>query len=94
MKEKTEAARRKSREEWVVLMADYEVGDLPQREFCERHEVAYSTFGYWRKQLCSPATASERPSEPFLELPSLVSNENTEWRMELDLGSGMILRVR
>ncbi len=94
MKEKTEAARRKSREEWVVLMADYEVGDLPQREFCERHEVAYSTFGYWRKQLCSSATASVRPSEPLLELRSLVSNESMEWRVELELGSGMVLRVR
>jgi len=94
MKEKTEAAGRKSREEWVALMAEYEAGDLSQREFCERYEVAYSSFGYWRKQLCSQATASVLPSEPLLELPSLVSNKSTEWRVELDLGSGMVLRVR
>ncbi len=94
MKEKTEAAARKSREEWVALMAEYEAGDLSQREFCERHEVAYSTFGYWRKQLRSSAVQTVRPSEPLLELSPLVSNETAEWRVQLDLGCGVILRVR
>ncbi len=54
MNQVSETAGRKSRAEWAELMAIYEAGDLPQREFCERHEVAYSTFGYWRKQLRSP----------------------------------------
>ena len=94
MNEKTEAAGRKNREEWVALMAVYEAGDLSQREFCERHELAYSTFGYWRKQLCSPAVKPVRPSEPLLELSPLVSNEATEWRVQLDLGCGVMLRVR
>ncbi len=94
MNEKTEAAGRKNREEWVALMAAYEAGDLSQREFCERHELAYSTFGYWRKQLCSPAVKPVRPSEPLLELSPLVSNEATAWRVQLDLGCGVMLRVR
>lgn len=46
MNEGSEQTARKSRTEWIELMALYEAGDLSQREFCERHEVAYSTFGY------------------------------------------------
>ena len=69
-------------------------GDLPQREFCERHEVAYSKFGYWRKQLNSPAVQSARTSEPLLDLSPLALEDVRKWRVELDLGSGVILRVR
>ncbi len=94
MNEVAEQTVRKSREEWVELMAAYEAGDLAQREFCDRHEVAYSTFGYWRKQLRSPAVQLVRTSESLLELSPLVLNETMEWRVELDLGSGVMLRVR
>ncbi len=94
MNQVAERVDRKSREQWVELMLAYEAGTLSQREFCERHEVAYSTFGYWRKQLCSPAVKPVRPSEPLLELSPLVSNEATEWRVQLDLGCGVMLRVR
>ncbi len=85
---------RKSREEWVELMAAYEAGDLAQRRFCDRHELAYSTFAYWRKQLRSPAVQLVRTSESLLELSPLVLNEMMEWRVKLDLGSGVMLRVR
>ncbi len=94
MSDISEKTGRKSREEWVELMAAYEAGDLPQREFCERHEVAYSTFGYWRKQLHSPAVQSARTSEPLLELSPLALDDVRKWRVELDLGSGVMLRVR
>ncbi len=94
MNEVAEQMVRKSREEWVELMAAYEAGDLAQREFCERLEVAFSNFGYWGKQLRSPAVLSVRTSEPLLELSPLVLNDAMEWRVELDLGSGVMLRVR
>ena len=34
-----------SSEDWVELMAEYEAGDLSQREFCGNHDVAYSAPG-------------------------------------------------
>ena len=94
MNEVAEQTVRKSREEWVELMAAYEAGDLAQREFCERHEVAYSTFGYWRKRLRSPVTPLETASEPLLELSPLALNDASDWRVELELGSGLVLRLR
>ena len=94
MNEVSEPGVRKSRAQWIELMAMYEAGDLPQRQFCERHEVAYSTFGYWRKRLASPVTPLEAASEPLLELSRLALNDAVDWRVELELGSGLVLRLR
>ena len=94
MNEVSETAGRKSRAEWVELMAAYEVGDLPQREFCERYAVAYSTFGYWRKQLRSPALPVMPGAEPLVELSPFRLDDTMDWRVELDLGCGVKLRVR
>lgn len=95
MNEVSETTGRKSRAQWVELMAAYEAGDLPQREFCERHGVAYSTFGYWRKQLRSPALPVMAAAEPLVELSSFgFSDDTTPWRVELELSSGLVLRLR
>ena len=67
-------------------MAQYEAGDLSQRIFCEQHGLAYSTFGYWRKQLRQPSS--------LIELPMLPTGESRDWRVELDLGKGMVLRLK
>ena len=77
---------RRSRSAWEQLMAQYEAGDLSQRIFCEQHGLAYSTFGYWRKQLRQPAS--------LIELPMLPTDESRGWRVELDLGKGMVLRLK
>ncbi len=95
MNEVSAPAVRKSRAQWVELMAAYEAGDLPQREFCERHAVAYSTFGYWRKQLRSPGLPVACTAEPLVELSAFgFADDTAPWRVELDLGCGVKLRVR
>ncbi len=95
MNEISETTERKSRAQWAELMAVYEAGNLPQREFCKRHAVAYSTFGYWRKRLASPVMPSALVAEPLLELSPLSFGDDTPpWRMELELGSGLVLRLR
>jgi len=77
---------RRDRSAWEQLMAQYEAGDLSQRHFCEQHGLAYSTFGYWRKQLRQPAS--------LIELPMLPTGESRDWRVELDLGNGVVLRLK
>lgn len=94
MNEVSAPATRKSRAQWIELMAAYEGGDLSQREFCEQHAVAYSTFGYWRKQLRSPVLAVKPAAEPLLELSAFGLDNTRDWRVELDLGCGVLLRVR
>lgn len=100
MSEEKEGATRKSRGEWVELMAAYEAADLPQREFCKTHGIPYSSFCYWRKQLSMEGRSS---SAALVELPAAFAEQlagersataNSPWRVELELDSGTVLRIR
>jgi hypothetical protein len=82
-----------TRAEWEALMVRYEISDLTQREFCAQQGLAYSSFCYWRKCLRTPAAVEECES-PLIELPSLPASEQWTWRIELDLGQGVVLRMR
>lgn len=33
-----------------ALMEQYETGEMKQREFCLRHQIKKSTFGYWLRK--------------------------------------------
>jgi putative transposase len=87
---------RRSQEDWNWLMTEYEAGDVTQRQFCERHQLAYSTFCYWRKRLSAGAVRTELAavSAPLLELPVLPTPGQSDWRLELELGQGMVLRLK
>jgi hypothetical protein len=94
MNEELGKSDRKSEGEWVELMAAYEAGDLPQREFCKAQGVAYSSFGYWRRRLRSQAPSLARAAAPLVELSPLPMDDTGDWRVELELGGGLVLRLR
>ena len=87
------AIKKPGRAEWEQLMAGYEAGSLTQREFCAQHGLVYSSFCYWRKQLRITEAVDDNAPAP-IELPSLASGEVPTWRVELDLGQGVVLRMR
>ena len=93
MSNSTNSNTRRDRSAWEQLMAQYEAGDLSQRIFCEQQGLAYSTFGYWRKQLRRSAHNENQPAS-LIELPMLPTGESRGWRVELDLGKGMVLRLK
>jgi putative transposase len=86
-------SKKRSRVDWEALMARYEISGLTQREFCAQQGLAYSSFCYWRKRLRT-IEAVENKAPPLIELPSLPSSELRPWRIELDLGQGVVLRLR
>jgi len=83
--------QRLNREAWAQLMAAYEAGDQTQRAFCAEHGVAYSTFCYWRRRV-REAEPTDAAAPTLVELPVL-SGSGT-WRLELDLGDGVVLRLK
>jgi len=94
MTEKTITTKpRHSRSDWEQLMAQYEASGLKQRAFCEQHRLAYSTFCYWRKQL-RQSPSIESHSDHLFELPTLLGDKIPDWRVELDLGHGVTLRMK
>jgi len=87
---------RRTQDDWSQLMTEYEAGELTQRQFCARHQLAYSTFCYWRKRLSAGAVRTElaATSVPLLELPVLPMRGQSDWRLELELGHGVVLRLK
>lgn len=100
---------RRSREEWRSLVEEYEACDMPQTRFCAEHGLSGTQLRYWRKRFLQEASAGGDSESliDFLELP-LVSPKRSspapvptpapagdgDWRVELDLGGGMVLRLR
>jgi transposase-like protein len=83
--------RKRSRADWEQLMTRYEASEVSQRAFCTQHGLAYSSFCYWRKQL---RTAVSAGVPALVELPMGDSSAMPSWRVELDLGRGVVLRLR
>lgn len=101
---------RRSEAQWRALVASFERGDETRRVFCARHRVARSTFDWWRKRVRGQAAVSRRgaraaavprPQAPvFVELTPTAtgvigsSAAATGWDLELELGAGLVLRLR
>lgn len=92
---------RRSRSQWQSLIARGERSELSVSEFCRRESISTASFYSWRKRLggATPgATVAEIGAEDgaFLELGVLGSEAASpaRWEIELELGAGMILRLR
>ena len=94
MSEEKRVVVRRSPEEWRAILARFERSGQSHREFCLAEELAPSTFWWWRRKLGrtgpdgAPVDAAvfvelaeDRPAAP-------------EWDAELNLGGGVVLRVR
>ena len=90
MKQITRKHNRRTQAEWSALIARFEVSGLSQEQFCLQEEVAPSTFWKWRAKL----RLSTQTTEGFVELPSITPSTPSEWDRELDLGGGVVFRMR
>lgn len=95
---------RRTDTDWRNLMIAYEQGDQTQREFCQTHELAWSTFQKWRHQLKGQIEANLHSSPiAFKQIVMTQSNhekiaktvvKERSWDVELELRGGMVLRIR
>ena len=94
MSEGKRAVVRRSPEEWRTILERFERCGQSHREFCLAEDLALSTFSWWRRKLRrSGAHGAAVDGAVFVELaadrPTLPA-----WDAELDLGGGMVLRLR
>jgi putative transposase len=95
--------RKRSVAEWRALVRAYAQRSGTAPEFCREHGVAVSTLDWWRRRLqkepgsVGPGrrrrAATTQPVS-FIELPAVSSAARTQWDIELELGEGMVLRLR
>jgi len=85
---------------WRQLITLYETGSLTQKRFCQQHRISVGSLHKWRHRFKQDEAANhfidigravvptQHKSQPSVE------PERSAWQVELDLGQGMVLRVR
>ena len=81
---------RRSREAWRQSIEDWCSSGLSQVEFCKRHNLALSTFRWWRRRLSEEA---HDETCGFVELHVAPEPESPGDRAELMFPSGVRLCV-
>ena len=89
--------RRPGPDEWRQLIAEFEAGELSQKEFVAKHSVSLSTFQYWlykRKKLESKFDVNSRPRFLPVEVVAspAISSRADGAVIEAGLRSGLVLR--
>ena len=99
----TRPRARRTAAQWRKLIERFERAGRTRGEFCAAHGLALSTFDLWRRKLgATPAAVEEdHPEAQFVELTnpaqaqaSSISSGTCEWEVELELGAGVVLRLR
>ena len=86
---------RRSKAEWHDLVTRFEASGQSRAAFCAEQGVVVSSFARWFQQLRpvrrrAPAAMSD---PVFVELAA-ERDRPLHWDVELELGAGMVLRVR
>ena len=81
---------RHSAAEWRSIMARYEASGLSGEGFCEAEGIGKSAFWRWRRRLAE-GDAGCGGEAMFVEL---AGGAALSWDVELELGAGVVLRVR
>ncbi len=94
---------RRTKAQWQQLVSLQQSSGLTQKAFCEQEGLSPATFGYWKRKLRKAARAEEAVAcvsvepaaslERWLELASPMVGPDRTWRIELDLGNGLCLRL-
>jgi hypothetical protein len=94
---------RRSAQEWRALLETHQRSGETRRRFWARHGIALSTFGWWQRRVRAQAFAVvesagniAETNALFVELAAPVAAERTAaaWDLELELGAGVVLRLR
>ena len=93
-------------EECRRLVTEYEASGLTMTQFSAERGLARSSLSGWRKRFLDEAptvadgrSGGRQSSGPLIELSGLFDHPDApdpaaQWRVELDMGGGMVLRLR
>jgi hypothetical protein len=94
MPSNTRPSVRRSHEQWQRLIDEQHNGELTQREFCQQNSIAVSSFCNWKRRLSQEEAANPSAEDTnWLSLPEQLFSSPGNWRIELDLGGGLCLRL-
>jgi hypothetical protein len=101
MSDRTSRRRRRSQNEWSMIVERFAGSGLDARAFCAREHIGYATFRRWRLKLrdLAPTTSvtpapSISSTTPFLDLGAMGSAGSAGLEVELELGGAVVLRLK
>ena len=87
---------RRSREQWRELLERFAHSGQSREQFCQEQGLTLSSFAHWRRALGKTAAGRRTVAGApfFLEVTPQATGAAGSWDVELDLGAGMMLRLR
>jgi hypothetical protein len=88
----------RTQEQWKALLEEFNTSGLTRAAFCKKHRIATSSLYRWQ-QLFDGHTGDA----DFIDVTEPLANaqgshpvpvRNNDWQVELELGSGIVLRLR
>ncbi len=94
MPSNTRPSIHRSREQWQRLIDEQHSSELTQRDFCQQNKIAVSSFCNWKRRLSQKEAAKPSTEDStWLSLPEQLFSPSGIWKIELDLGGGICLRL-
>jgi len=94
----TKTRTKRSRAQKQALVEEFYASGLTKTAFCKHHGIATSCLSRWQKALSPQASADGfidiTESMTAAALPRPAAEECPRWQVELELGAGVVLRVR
>ena len=88
----------RTKAQWKSLVEEFHVSGLTRAAFCKRHGIATSCLYRWQKLVAEESVPTDFVdiTEPVTRATDTRSFADTssDWQVELELGAGVILRVR
>ena len=66
--------RKGNRKFWTRQVQAYHLSGLSQKEFCQKNDLIYSSFGYWKRRLESSAKTE---GIEFVEIDAAAISDNS-----------------
>lgn len=90
----------RTRSQWQALLGEFDTGGLTRTAFCKKHRIATSSFYRWQQLLAEPADGATgfidvtEPLSTTSAVPPAHHEHDNHWQVELELGPGIVLRLR
>jgi hypothetical protein len=88
----------RTKAQWKALLEECAASGLTKTAFCQKHHIANSSFCRWQKYFASQPAAPDfiDITEPLAQAapPLPDSGRDDHWQVELELGPGVVLRMR
>ena len=89
------ATKRRTREQWQVLVDEQAESELSVSKFCAQYDLTVSNFYLWRKKLSDDSQSlAQQDNWLAFDMPTSGNQSaGSTWEIELALPGGVVLRM-